>query len=96
MSFKHDGKKSHEWHKWLNAHRRELCDAGVPDTVLQTELYWDRFLGEGCDYDSGWFPSMLSPSQARTLHSFIRREYGDEQYRGFLKELEMSLEKHAA
>jgi hypothetical protein len=96
MSFKHDGKKSHQWSNWLEAHKRELCDCGVPDAVLRTEHHWIRFLGEGCDYDSGWFTSMLSPSHARALHSFIQREYGDEKYRGFLREIEVLLEKHAA
>jgi hypothetical protein len=96
MSFKHNGNKSHKWQQWLEAHRRELCESGVPDAVLRTELHWIRFLQEGCDYASGWDSSMLSPSQARALHSFIQREYGDEQYRGFLRELEVSFEKHTA
>jgi hypothetical protein len=93
MSFKHDGRESHQWHQWLETHRRELCESGVPDAVLKTKLHWIRFLEEGCDYDSGWFPSMLSPSQARALHSFVQREYGDERYRGFLRDLEVSLGK---
>lgn len=94
MSFKHDGKKSHQWHQWLETHRSELCESGVPDAVLQTELHWIGFLEKGGDYASGWFPSMLSPGQARALHLLIQREYGDQRYRGFLRELEASLEKH--
>ena len=95
MSFKHDGKKSHQWHNWVDAHRRELVASGVPHVVLDTELRWIRFLEEECDYEAGWFPNMLTPSEARALHSFIQREYGDQQYRGFLRQLENILEKHA-
>jgi hypothetical protein len=95
MTFKRDGKKSHAWNKWLDAHRRELCEGGVPDAVLRTEIHWVGFLEEECDYESGWFPNMLAPAQARILHAFIQREYGDQQYRGFLRELEVILEKHA-
>jgi len=91
MSFKHDGKKSHQWHQWLTAHRTGLCESGVPDSVLQSELHWIRFLEEGCDYDSGWFPRMLSPPQARAMHLFIQREYGDQQYRGLLRDIEVFL-----
>jgi hypothetical protein len=91
MSFKHDGKKSYQWQNWVATHRRELCEGGVPDAVLKTEYHWIRFLEEGCDYASGWNSEMLSLSQTQTLHAFIYREYGNERYRGFLRELEVIL-----
>jgi len=95
MSFKQDGKKQHKWYKWLDAHRCELLECGVPDTVLKTKLHWIRFLEDGCDYISGWFPKALSPSQAQALYSFICREYGNEEYRAFLRDIEnMSHDKH--
>ncbi|MCL2309258.1 MAG: hypothetical protein FWC42_03135 [Proteobacteria bacterium] len=96
MSYKHDGKKTNDWLKWLKAHRLKLIECGVPDAALETEHHWIRFLEEdGCDYISGWFPSMLSPSQAQALHSFIRENYGAMQYRSFLRDLEdVSSGKH--
>ena len=94
MSFRHDGKKAHGWQRWCDMHRDELIRAGVPDFVLQTEFHWLRFLEEGYDQWTGWSPTqMLSPDRARILHSLILREYGNEQYKSFLRDIEVFLEK---
>jgi hypothetical protein len=93
MSFRHNGKKSHEWQEWCQTHRDELVRAGVPDSVLQTEFHWLRFLEEGYDQWTGWSPEMLSPEQARALHTFILQQYGNEKYRPCLRDIEVFLGK---
>ena len=96
MSFRHDGKKSHEWQQWCEQHRDELVRTGVPDSVLQTKFHWIRFLEESYDQWTGWSPDSLSPDRTRALHAFVLREYGNEQYRAFLKSIENILEKKIA
>jgi hypothetical protein len=68
-----------------------LLGAGVPDWVLADELRWLRFLQERYDHESGWAPKMLDLDKARNLHTLIRREFGDQSYRGTLRDIEVYL-----
>ncbi|MBN1429376.1 MAG: hypothetical protein JXB07_13465 [Anaerolineae bacterium] len=78
MSYRHDGKKAHQWHRWLHTHRDEIIRCGIPDCVLVDELYWIRFLEEaGYDYATGWSTRLLTPDQAQALRAFLTREYGN-------------------
>ena len=96
MSFRRDGKQSHQWRQWRIQHREELLAGGVPDSVLITELRWLVFLEHGYDQWTGWSPALLSRAQAQALHAFIMREYGEEKYRGCLRALEQYLERKDA
>lgn len=89
MAFRRDSSRHHDWKRWVADHRADLLDAGVPDWILADEMRWLRFLEEGCDYESGWWPTMLDRDHAKNLHMFIQREYGDQQYRGLLREIEV-------
>ncbi len=93
MAFRQDGKQSHAWQQWCQQHRDELIRAGVPDSVLQSEFYWLKFLEEGYDLRTGWSPAQLSPEQARVLHAFILQKYGNDTYRACLKDIEQVFEK---
>lgn len=93
MGFRRDNSRHHEWKKWVADHSSGLLAAGIPDWILSDELRWIRFLEEGCDYASGWWPEMLEPSKANELHAFIQREYGNEEYRGLLRQIEDYLER---
>jgi hypothetical protein len=35
MSFKHDGKKSHQWQQWLTAYRRGETEYWFPEVVFR-------------------------------------------------------------
>jgi len=96
MSFRHDGKQAHEWKQWLETHRDDILRCGLPDSVLQSKFHWLRFLEESYDQWTGWSPSMLSRQQAQALHEWILREYGNEQYRGCLHEIERYITKSVA
>ena len=95
MSFRRNSSQSHEWKKWVAANGSELLAAGVPDWLFTDELRWIGFLEEGCDLVTGWSPSVLDPQNARALHSFIQSEYGDQDYRGTLHDIEVHLSKSA-
>src|SRR5687768_11399404 len=47
MSFRRDKEKTRKWQTWLDEHRRELLECGVPDGVLQCESHWMYFLEHG-------------------------------------------------
>ena len=91
MPFRRDSSRHFAWKKWAADHREDLLAAGVPDWILTDELKWLRFLEEGYDHESGWSPRMLDLDKARNLHAFIRREYGDQRYRGALHDIEAYL-----
>jgi hypothetical protein len=95
MSFRHDGKKTHDWKQWLEAHREDISRCGLPDSVLQSEFHWLRFLEESYDEWTSWSPSRLSRQQAQALHEFVVREYGDVQYRACLYAIEQVLKASA-
>jgi len=69
-----------------------LIRCGLPDFILQTESDWIHFLQEGFDVLTGWKSSLLSPDQQLELYTFIRLQYGNDTYRGVLRDLEKSLE----
>ena len=60
----------------------------MPQEIYQDELRWIRFLEEGADYEKDWYPQYLKKDEAKTLHTFLVEQYGNEEYRGLLRELE--------
>lgn len=93
MSFRRDGETSHNWTKWVETHRPALLNCGIPSFLLESEHRWLCYVEEGYDEETRWLPSMLTRSQASSLHAFILREYGDVAYRGCLREIEEYLER---
>jgi hypothetical protein len=88
MSFRNDGKKSHRWHRWKRERQDALLHCGLPDFILETEHQWFRFLEEGYDIATGWDSSLLTNDRQRALYDFIRQQYGNDTYRGLLRDLE--------
>jgi hypothetical protein len=89
MSFRRDGEAARSWAVWLDKHRDDLVDCGVPDFVYADRPRWLRLLEEdGWDPVTGWKVEMLPAHQAALLHSFIIREYGRDRYRGLIRALE--------
>lgn len=93
MSFRREGETSHNWTKWIETHRLALLNCGVPDFLFESEHRWHRYLEEGYDEATRWFPTMLNRSQASSLHAFILQEYGNVRYRGCLRQIEEYIER---
>jgi hypothetical protein len=92
MSFR---RKRDEWDEFLKHHGAELRACGVPDEVTRDRGRCRRFLEHGFDQDGWWLlrpctpwsVEMLTPEQATQFADFIVRHFGEEQYRGLLREL---------
>jgi Protein of unknown function (DUF433) len=73
----------------IDRHRDDLVRCSLPEFVFSDKLTWFRFLEHG-----GWHPQphwtvgMLSPNHAAALNDFIRSEYGPDEYRHLLRNLE--------
>lgn len=91
MSFRRDGAASIRWRRWKETHEGDLLKCGLPDFVLSSEHHWARFLEEGYDISTGWNVSLLAKDRQQALYDFIQREYGNDAYRGLLRELELQL-----
>jgi hypothetical protein len=88
MSFRNDGTTSHHWRRWKTEHQDALLRCGLPDFILATGHQWFRFLEEGYDIATGWNSSLLTTDRQRELYEFIRQQYGNDIYRGLLRDLE--------
>ena len=47
MSFRRNSDAALKWQTWLQKHRDELLECGVPQVVLEEERYWYYFLDHG-------------------------------------------------
>jgi hypothetical protein len=88
MTFRNDSADREGWRDWTREHRDELISTGVPIEIYSDRIRWIRFLEEGADYQKGFFTSQLNRVDAAALFQLIRREYGNESYRGLLRQLE--------
>ena len=89
MAFRRDSARSLRWQQWLAKHKNALEAMGLPDWIYTDERRWTCFLGEGgIDWESRWSVEMLSPQQAKRLRDFIIVEYGSEQHKCCIRELE--------
>jgi hypothetical protein len=89
MAFRRDGARSYAWQQWLAKHQDELVAIGLPDWIYTDQQCWTWFLQEcGLDWESGWGVEMLSPQQAKRFREFIVLEYGSEEHKCCLRELQ--------
>lgn len=89
MAFRRDGARSQVWKQWLTNHQDALVAIGLPDWIYTDERRWTCFLQEGgLDWESGWGVKMLSPTQAKQFRDFVVAEYGSEQHKCCLGELQ--------
>ena len=89
MGFRRDSEDERAWQKWVDQHRETLVTCCMPDFILSDRLTWLRFLENGgWHHQPRWGVWMLSPHQAETLHEFVERQYGAEEYRPLLRNLD--------
>jgi hypothetical protein len=88
MGFRPDSERQRAWHRWVDQHRDTLVRCSLPEFVFSDEMTWLRFLEHGgWHHQPGWSVSMLSSHQAAAFHDFIENEYGGEEYRYLLQNL---------
>jgi hypothetical protein len=89
MRYRRDSQGQRQWQEWVAEHKEALGECSLPQFVFSERLTWLRFLEHG-----GWHPQprwsirMLSPHQAKIFYDFIVSEYGTDQYRPLLRNLE--------
>ena len=89
MGYRRDGESKRAWQLWIDQHRDALVRCSLPEFIFSDKLTWFRFLEHG-----GWHPQphwavgMLSPHHAAALHDLIQSEYGSEEYRYLLQNLD--------
>jgi hypothetical protein len=89
MGYRRDSDTQRAWHKWVDQHRDKFVMSSLPEFVFSDKMTWFRFLEHG-----GWHPQpywsvgMLSPHHAAALHDFIQSQYGPDEYRYLLQNLE--------
>ena len=94
MSYRRDSEGERQWQQWVARHRESLLKCCLPAFVFSDRLTWLRFLEHG-----GWHPQprwgvwMLSPNQAAMLREFIESQYGSDEYRSLMKNLEEARRK---
>jgi hypothetical protein len=73
-------RRSKAWHEWIDQHRSELREIGLPAAVYLDEARWHDFLENGYlewhDNPPGFEFGKLGREQLRALHRFLEREYG--------------------
>lgn len=95
MSYRRDSEGQRAWQEWIDEHRETIVRCSLPEFVFADRLTWLRFLEHG-----GWHPQprwgvgMLSSHQAAALYKFIESQYGSNEYRSLLKNLEAARRKH--
>jgi hypothetical protein len=61
---------------WRRKHRKQLLDAGLPDSVVDDERTWGYVLLHGDDeFGSGWNTSWITEEQASNLLRLLRSQY---------------------
>jgi hypothetical protein len=94
MSYRRGSEGPRAWQEWLDQHRHTLNTCSLPEFVFSDKLTWLRFLEHGGWHPQpGWGVVMLSPNEARKLHEFIESQYGPDEYRSLLRNLENARRK---
>lgn len=89
MSYRRNSEGQREWRNWLDQNRDTLIKCGLPEFVLSDRLTWLRFLESGgWHHQPRWGVGMLSSQQTAMLRQFIEGEFGSEEYRSLLKNLD--------
>jgi hypothetical protein len=92
MAFRRDKARFRAWQIWLAKHHNVLIEIGLPDWIYSEERRWICFLQEGGDLETRWGVDMLSLQQAKQFREFIITEYGSEQHKCMLRELQQRIE----
>jgi hypothetical protein len=77
VTFRRDGQKSHDWHKWLLKNEATLKDCGLPEFILKDRLTWLNFIAKGRWWgDDGQYFHVdeLSESRAQALFTLLETE----------------------
>jgi hypothetical protein len=91
MGYRRDSEGQRAWQVWLEQHRGTLLKCSLPEFVFSDGHRWFRFVEhDGRDQESGWSVTMLLPDQASALHDFLVSEYGSDEYRPLLRNLDES------
>lgn len=80
---------SKAWKEWLAEHSESLAGTGIPKEIYLSEVRWIRLLEEGTINEKEFSVTQLEMKEARKLHEFILIQYGNIEYRGLLRELEI-------
>jgi hypothetical protein len=75
MGYRKPSNECQDWKRWLENHRTDLLNAGLPDFLWESKLRWLSFIEEGYDHETGWKPELLLPEQRKSLRDFVEREY---------------------
>ena len=76
MGFRRDGRTAHKFSRWVLAHEPHILAAGLPLTVMATQLTFELFLIHGIHPDAlpdDWCyrPSTLPPALRSALRKLI-------------------------
>ena len=89
MGFRRESEDRRAWQKWVDQHRDILVRCSLPEFVFSDKMTWLRFLEHGGWHPQpGWAVGMLSQHQAGTLYDFIQSQYGTDEYRLLLRNLD--------
>jgi hypothetical protein len=96
MGYRRDSEGQREWQAWVDQHREALLRCSLPEFIFSSDARWFRFVEhDGWDHETGWSVAILSPDQASALYDLLVSEYGSEEYRGLLRNLDESRRKTA-
>jgi hypothetical protein len=89
MGYRRDSDGQRAWQAWIDQHRNDLLRCSLPEFVFSDDQRWFRFVEhDGWDQETGWNVTMLSPDQASALYDFLMSEYGSDEYRLLLQNLD--------